>query len=183
MEFEAEAEQSLPRSCRQTNERSKRTHQLTSSIVPRGTSFHRSAELECSPIEIDPARFSCHCDSPGPLELGTADPYAMHDHGEAACQGYDCLLHSAVPGDLHCPGLEPGPFRRTHQHYPCRSPKPLKACNFSRTKLLAPNHGGNRSNDIALIIFVACGSIWSSGPNRHCRLGDGRDQHQRCRPC
>src|SRR5262245_24321031 len=44
MGFEDEVEQSLPRPCRQTNGRSKRTCALTSSIVPRGTSFHRSVE-------------------------------------------------------------------------------------------------------------------------------------------
>ena len=32
--------------------------ELTSSIVPRGTSFHRSVELEFPPIGCDPARFS-----------------------------------------------------------------------------------------------------------------------------
>src|SRR5262249_11168482 len=47
MGFEDEAEQSFGRPCRQTNGRSKRTRELTSSIVPRGTSFHRSVELEC----------------------------------------------------------------------------------------------------------------------------------------
>src|SRR5262245_1827924 len=47
MGFEDEAEQSFGRPCRQTNGRSKRTCELTSSIVPRGTSFHRSVELEC----------------------------------------------------------------------------------------------------------------------------------------
>src|SRR5438105_5114336 len=31
-------------------------------------------------------------------------------------QGDDRFLHPAVPGNLHRPGLEPGPFRRTHQH-------------------------------------------------------------------
>src|SRR5215831_9716470 len=50
MGFEDEAEQSFGRPfgrpCRQTNGRSKRTRELTSSIVPRGTSFHRSVELE-----------------------------------------------------------------------------------------------------------------------------------------
>src|SRR4249920_3575415 len=46
MGFEDEAEQSLGRPCRQTNGRSKRTYDLTSSIVPRGTSFHRSVEFE-----------------------------------------------------------------------------------------------------------------------------------------
>ena len=38
------------------NGRSKRTCELTSSIVPRGTSFHRSVELEFPPIGFDPAR-------------------------------------------------------------------------------------------------------------------------------
>ena len=41
MGFENEVEQSFGRPCRQTNGRSKRTCELTSSIVPRGTSFHR----------------------------------------------------------------------------------------------------------------------------------------------
>src|SRR5665647_1816521 len=58
MGFEDEAEQSLGRPLgrpyRQIDGRSKRTCELTSSIVPRGTSFHRSVELDCSPIAIDP---------------------------------------------------------------------------------------------------------------------------------
>jgi len=33
--------------------------------------------------------------------------YSVHDHGYPACQGHDRLLHSAAPGDLHGPGLEP----------------------------------------------------------------------------
>ena len=44
MGFEDEAEQSIGRPCRQTNGRSKSTCELTSSIVPRGTSFHRWAD-------------------------------------------------------------------------------------------------------------------------------------------
>src|SRR6266513_2220373 len=48
MGFEDEAEQSFGRPCRQTNGRSKRTCELTSSIVPRGTSFHRSVESRVS---------------------------------------------------------------------------------------------------------------------------------------
>src|SRR5665811_2053663 len=115
MGFEDEAEQSLGRPYRQRNGGSKRTYELTSSIVPRGTSFHRSVELECSPIVIDPARFSCRCDFPGPAELGSVNPYAVHDYGQPACQRHDRLLHTAAPGDLHRPGLEPGPFIRT-QH-------------------------------------------------------------------
>src|SRR5450755_2424734 len=110
MGFEDEVEQSFGRPYRQCNGRSKRTHELTSSIVPRGTSSHRWVELECSPIVIDLERFSCHCGLPGPLKLGAVDPYAVHDHGKAACQGYDRLLHPAAPGDLHRPGLEPGPL-------------------------------------------------------------------------
>jgi hypothetical protein len=47
--------------CRQTNDRSKRTNELTSSIVPRGTSFHRLVELEFSPIACDPELLSCLC--------------------------------------------------------------------------------------------------------------------------
>src|SRR4030095_14194439 len=57
MGFEDEVEQSFGRPCRQTNGRSKRTCELTSSIVPRGTSFHRPVELECPSIGLDAARF------------------------------------------------------------------------------------------------------------------------------
>ena len=89
---------------------SKRTCDLTSSIVPRGTSFHRSVELEFPPIAFDPARHSCHCGFPGPAELGAVNPDAVHDHGQPACQGHDRLFYPAAPGDLHRPGLEPRPF-------------------------------------------------------------------------
>src|SRR5712672_2808502 len=74
MGSEDEVEQSFPRPCHLTNGRSKRTCELTSSIVPRGTSFHRSVELECSPIVIDPVRPSCRYGLPGPTELGAVDP-------------------------------------------------------------------------------------------------------------
>src|SRR5258708_14429439 len=69
-DFEDEAEQSLGRPCRLTDSRSKRTYELTSSIVPRGTSSHRSVELECPPIAFDPERLLCRRDFPGPVELG-----------------------------------------------------------------------------------------------------------------
>ena len=106
MGFENEVEQSIERPYRQSDGRSKRTSELTSSIVPRGTSFHRRVELECSPIAFDPARFSCrYCFFPGPAELGAINPDAVHDDGEPACQGHDCLLHAATPGDLHRPGF------------------------------------------------------------------------------
>jgi len=107
--FEDEVERSLSRPCRQCDGRSKRTCELTSSIVPRGTSFHRLVELEFPPIRFDPARFSC-CRRglfPGPPELGAVNPYAVHDHGQPARQRHDRLFHPAAPGDLHRPGLEP----------------------------------------------------------------------------
>ena len=99
MGFEDEAEQSLGRPCRQCDGRSKRTYDLTSSIVPRGTSFHRSVELECPSIGLDAARFSCCCCGlfSGPAELGAVNPYAVHDHSQPACQGHDRLFHPAAP--------------------------------------------------------------------------------------
>src|SRR5207245_11063875 len=44
--FRAETTQSLGRSCRQCGRSSKRPNELPSSIVPRGTSFHRWVELD-----------------------------------------------------------------------------------------------------------------------------------------
>ena len=48
MGFEDEVEQSMPRPLPLRNGRSKRTRELTSSIVPRGTSFHRLVETRVS---------------------------------------------------------------------------------------------------------------------------------------
>ena len=56
MGFEDEVERSFRRPCRQTDGRSKQTRELTSSIVPRGTSFHRLVELEFPPNPFDPER-------------------------------------------------------------------------------------------------------------------------------
>src|ERR1019366_4210791 len=117
MGFENEAEQSNGRPYRQGNGRSKRTNELTSSIVPRGTSFHGLVELEFSPIVIDPAWPSCRRSFfPGPAEFGAINPYAVHDYGQSARQGHNRLLHAATPNDLHRPGLEPWPFLRMQQH-------------------------------------------------------------------
>ena len=57
-------------------------------------------------------RPSCRCDVPGPAKLGAVNPDAMHYHRQPACQRHDRLFHPAAPGDLHRPGLEPGPFLR-----------------------------------------------------------------------
>jgi hypothetical protein len=91
--------------------RSKRTNELTSSNVPRGTTFHRSVELEFAPIGFDPSLLSCRCGLPGPAELGAVNPDAVHYHGQPSSQRDDRLFQPAVPGDLYRPGLEPGPFR------------------------------------------------------------------------
>src|SRR6476620_4817333 len=120
MGSEDEAEQSIGRPCRLTNGRSKRPSELTSSIVPRGTSFHRRVELEHPPI-CGLAQLSCrYCGLfPGPAEFSAVNPYAVHDHGQSTRQGYDRLFHPAAPGDLHRPGLEPGPFLGTHHGLGC----------------------------------------------------------------
>ena len=76
MGFENEVEQSIARPCRQTDGRSKRTCELTSSIVPRGTSFHRSVELEFPPIGCHPARFSCFSNRP----FGVKHFQTIHHH-------------------------------------------------------------------------------------------------------
>jgi hypothetical protein len=73
MGFEDEMEQSFSRPRRRTSGGSKRTCDLTSSIVPRGTSFHRSVELGFPSSGF--ARLSC-CGGffPGPPELGAVKP-------------------------------------------------------------------------------------------------------------
>ena len=74
MGFEDEAEQSFGRPC-QTNGRFKRTYELTSSIVPRGTLFHHAVELECSPVRLDNcAVVSCGYGLPGPAKLSAINP-------------------------------------------------------------------------------------------------------------
>src|SRR6266566_1499061 len=61
MGFEDEVEQSFRRHCRWLIGRSKRTYELTSSIVPRGASFHCVVGLEFPPIGFSSARLSCCC--------------------------------------------------------------------------------------------------------------------------
>ena len=100
MGFEDEVEQSFGRPCRQCDCRFKRPYELTSSIVPRGTSFHRSVELEFPPIAFDPVRVSCRCGFPGPAELGAVNPDAMHDHSQPACQGARATIAFFIPRRL-----------------------------------------------------------------------------------
>src|SRR5450830_1225588 len=116
MGFEDEAEQSKWRPYRQCNGRSKRTYELTSSIVPRGTSFHGLVELEIPPIVFVYLR--PHATTASRVQRNSV-PYAVHDHGQSARQGHNRLLHSAAPGDLHRPSLEPRPFLRTQHALSC----------------------------------------------------------------
>jgi len=109
MGSEDEVERSKGRPCRRFEGRSKRTCELTSSIVPRGTSFHRVAELEFPPVGFDPVS-SCRCGFSDPSEFGAINPDAVHDHGQATGQG-DNRLFDPAPFGNHCPGLEPGPLR------------------------------------------------------------------------
>ena len=77
-----------------------------------GHHCHRAVETRVSPIGFDYVQLSRCCSFlPGPAELGAVNPDAVHDDGQATRQRYDRLLHAAAPGDLHRPGLEPGPFR------------------------------------------------------------------------
>src|SRR5260370_42042120 len=119
MGSEDEVEQSNGRPCVAVG-RSKRPSGLTSSIVPRGTLFHRWVELELPPIGIDLSGLSCcRYGLSGPAEFGAVNPDAVQDDGQPASQGHDRFLHSAAPGDLHSPGLEPGPFLRTQHALRC----------------------------------------------------------------
>jgi hypothetical protein len=86
--------------------RSKRTCELTSSIVPRGTPFHRLVELEL--LLVHSVTVSCCGDDlSGPAELGAINPDTVQNDGQPSRQGDERLFHSAAPGDLHRPGLEP----------------------------------------------------------------------------
>jgi hypothetical protein len=58
MGFEDEAEQSFGRRCRQSNGRTKQTCELTSSIVPQGTSFHCWVDLSLTGTGKNPLTVS-----------------------------------------------------------------------------------------------------------------------------
>src|ERR1043165_6826982 len=79
---EDEAKPSLGRACRQIAGRSERTCDLTSSVVPRGTPFHRAVQLEFPPIGFDASRLSCGRSLSGPSEFGAVEPDAVDDHGD-----------------------------------------------------------------------------------------------------
>ena len=81
MGSEDKAEQSFGRPFRQENGRSRQTCELTSSIVPQGTLFHRLVELEFPPIAFDAERPLGRRSFSGPSEFSAINPDAMHNHG------------------------------------------------------------------------------------------------------
>ena len=111
MGFENEAEQSIGRPCRR----------LTAGPSGHTISPHPSSREGHHSTARWSSRFSyrfdlvwlscCYGFFPAPAELGAVNPDAVHDHGQPARQRHDCLFHAAAPGDLHRPGLEPGPLR------------------------------------------------------------------------
>jgi len=74
MEFEDGVEQSLPRPCQDERQVQGGHTKLTSSIVPRGTSFHGLVEFEFSPIAFGYLRPSCYCGLSGPPETQCRQP-------------------------------------------------------------------------------------------------------------
>src|SRR5262249_32006619 len=94
----------------------------TNSPHPSSREGHHSTARWSSSFllsHFDPAQSSSRCDLPGPPERGAVNPHAVHDHCQPTCQRHDRLLHPAMPGNLHRPGFEPGPFLRPQHALSC----------------------------------------------------------------
>jgi hypothetical protein len=92
------------------------TTTLTQALITRSSTLVRGGvEVVFPPIGFCFALSCCGSLLPGPTEFGAVSPDAVHDHGQPARQCDDRLFHPAAPGDLHRPGLEPGPLCRAHQ--------------------------------------------------------------------
>ena len=72
--------------------RSKRTYELTSSIVPRGTSVHRVVELKLPSMAFDPERSSRCSSFSGPSKLSAINPETMHNHGQPSSKATTALF-------------------------------------------------------------------------------------------
>src|SRR3954453_15332841 len=77
---------------------------LASSIVPAGTSLHRSAEFRFSPVVF--LLCTTRCEIPGlygrsffsgPTKLGAIHPHAMHDDRQPSRHSDDRALHPTMP--------------------------------------------------------------------------------------
>src|SRR5215813_2958025 len=100
------------------NGRFKRTCELTSSIVPRGTSSTAGwiSSFLLSGLILNGFHAAAVA---GPRLHRNSVPSTHMRCMMPASQGHDRLLHSAAPGDLHGPGLKPGPFLRTQHALRC----------------------------------------------------------------
>lgn len=84
--------------------------ELTSSVVPRGTSSPHEAET----VIVSRSRIGLCVHGwqslLRPAELGAIAPHAVHDHCQAPRQRGNGLLAPSPLGHVHRPGLQPRPF-------------------------------------------------------------------------
>src|SRR5437899_5288282 len=105
-----------------TFETCQRTLKMSASLIGRlGSSTFRLSTSVAVSVSLAGSCFSSDS-APGPFHHGirrrggTILSAALRSYRQQVQADIDRLLHPAVPGDLHGPGLEPGPLRRTHQH-------------------------------------------------------------------
>ena len=84
----------LPSALLSCDSRFKRTCELTSSIVPRRTSFRLPAELRSEKLHIqgELRDRGCRQSLVGPTKHRAVDPNAMHDDRQPASQSNDCFF-------------------------------------------------------------------------------------------
>ena len=108
MGSENEAEQSFERPCRFAAVGPSR-HTISPHPSSREGHHPPCGGARVLLIGFDVALLCCRSLLPGPAELGAINPDAVHDDGQAPRQRDNRLFQAAAPGDLHRPGLEPGP--------------------------------------------------------------------------
>lgn len=84
--------------------------ELTSSVVPRGTSSPHEAETVIVSRSMIRSCVRGWQSLLRPAELGAIAPHAVHDHCQAARQCGNGLLAPSPLGHVHRPGLQPRPF-------------------------------------------------------------------------
>ena len=134
MGFENEVEQSIGRPCRQTNGRSSGHCELTSSIVPRGTSCHHEVELVF--LLSDLIMYSSHAATAFLLQRNSAPSIQMRCMMTAKRRASATIAFftAAAPGNLHRPGLEPS--RSTRRTTSNGSTRTAKSGKFSINSLI-----------------------------------------------
>ena len=112
MGSEDEAEQSLGRPCHRQVQANSRTHLIHRPARDTISTTWWSSSF--APIVFNLVNWiSCRCDFPSPAELCAVNPDTVQDDGQPSRQCDNRSFHPAPPGNLHRPGLEPGPFCRT----------------------------------------------------------------------